>query len=315
MATLPSTRIPPAGAEIRRQRRRSGYWWYLTPMVVGFLAVVGIPFVVNVVTSFSSWLGGAAPMHWVGFGNYVELFSDATFWRSFGNSVYMIIAMVVIPTVIGLAIAAVLFDYLGRHFGDRVVSVLRATFYLPQILPIAVAGVLWSWVLAGRDGAINAVLQAIGLRDTPDWLGDPKLAVYAVMLVLVWLQIGYPVVIFMAALQRLDPELHEAAEVDGAGWWQRFFAISLPQIRPELFVVVLTATVASLKVFAPVLILTQGGPENSTYVPSYYSYLNFFEYSRVGYGAAIATVMSVLILVVSALLLLWQRQVARKEEA
>ncbi|GAA3749090.1 sugar ABC transporter permease [Streptomyces tremellae] len=315
MATLPDTTAPPPRPRPRPRRGPSGYWWYVLPMAVGFAGIVLAPFVANVVTSLFSWLGGAAPMHFVGLGNYRDLFTDATFWRSFENSVYMVVAVVVVPTVIGLVIAAVLFDYLGRRFGDRVVSVLRATFYLPQILPIAVAGVLWSWILAQRDGAVNAVLRALGAHDTPDWLGDPHIAVYSVMLVLVWLQIGYPVLIFMAALQRIDPELHEAAEVDGAGWWRRFFAVTLPQIRPEVFVVVLTATVGALKVFAPVLILTQGGPQNSTYVPSYYSYLNFFEYSRVGYGAAIATVMSVLILVVATLLLAWQRRAARRDEA
>ena len=120
-----------------------------------------------------------------------------------------------------------------------------------------------------------------------------------VMLVLVWVQIGYPVVIFMSALQRVDPELYEAAELDGAGWWRRFRAITIPQIKPETFVVVLTCTVAALKVFGPIYVLTRGGPEGSTLVPSYYSYLNFFDKSKVGYGAAIATVLTLVIVIVA----------------
>jgi ABC-type sugar transport system permease subunit len=284
-------------------------------MAVGFLVIVLAPFIANFVYSLFSWEGGAAPMRFNGIGNYVQLLQDATFWSSFRNSVYMIVAIVVVPTVIGLLLAAVLFDYLGRRFGDRVSSVLRATFYLPQILPIAVAGVLWGWVLDPRNGAINTFLQRLGVQQTPDWLGQPSLAIYAVMVVLVWLQIGYPVVIFMSALQRIDPDIYEAAELDGANWWQRFTAITLAQIRPEVFVVVLTATVGALKVFAPVLIITQGGPQSSTYVPSYYSYLEFFEYSHVGYGAAIATFMSIVILIVALLLLWWQRATARRDEA
>jgi ABC-type sugar transport system permease subunit len=226
----------------------------------------------------------------------------------------MIVAITVIPTAIGLVLAAVLFDYIGRRFGDRISSFFRATFNLPQILPIAVAGVLWSTILDSRTGPLTAFLQSIGFSNTPDWLGNPSIAIYSVMLVLIWLQIGYPVVIFMAALQRIDPELYEAAELDGARWWRRFFSITVPQIRPDVFVVVLTATVGALKVFAPILILTQGGPQSSTYVPSYYAYLNFFEYSRVGYGAAIATVMSFVILIVAALLLVWQRSSARRDQ-
>jgi ABC-type sugar transport system permease subunit len=297
------------------RRSRARYWFYVAPLVAGFLVIVAAPFVANVFYSLFKWKGGAAPLRWYGLGNYIDLLGDETVWQSFINTIYMIVAIVVVPTLIGLVLAAMLFDYIGRKFGDRAASFLRATYYLPQILPIAVAGVLWSWILASRDGAINSILQGLGVTDTPDWLGDPSLAIYSVMLMLSWIQIGYPVVIFMAALQRVDPELYEAAEMDGAGWWRRFLSITLPQIRPDVFIVVLTATVGAMKVFAPILILTQGGPESSTYTPSYYAYLNFFQYSRVGYGSALATVLSLIILVVALILLAWQRRSARKEGA
>jgi raffinose/stachyose/melibiose transport system permease protein len=135
------------------------------------------------------------------------------------------------------------------------------------------------------------------------------------MLMLIWTQIGYPVVIFMSALQRVDPELYEAAELDGAGWGRRFKAITLPQIRPETFVVVLTCTIAALKVFAPVYVLTRGGPEGSTLVPSYYAFQNFFVTSRVGYGAAVSTVLTIVIIAIAAGILALQRRAERREEA
>ncbi|MBO0985056.1 sugar ABC transporter permease [Rathayibacter sp. SD072] len=308
----PPAPAAPVGAPPRRADRggggRAGYWLYLLPIAVGFVVVVGAPFAMNVFFSLFRWKGGLAPMRWNGLGNYTALLADEQFWQSFSNSVAMIVAIVVIPTAIGIVLAALLFDYLGRSFGARAASFLRATFYLPQILPIAVAGFIWSWILDSGDGSLNAALRAIGISDPPDWLGDPTTAIYAVMLMLVWLQIGYPVVIFMAALQRVDPELYEAAELDGAGWWRRFTAITVPQIRPEVFIVVLTATVGALKVFAPILILTGGGPESSTVVPSYYAYRNFFELSQVGYGSTIATVMSVLIFAIAGVLLWWQRR-------
>ncbi|UYG17121.1 sugar ABC transporter permease [Brachybacterium huguangmaarense] len=281
-------------------------------MAIGFLAVVAAPFVANVYISAFSWRGGRAPMRWAGLDNYARLLSDELFWKSFQNSLFMILGMVIVPTIIGLFLSAFLFDYIGKKFGARAASFLRATFYLPQILPIAVAGVVWAWILDANTGALNSVLSTVGIENTPDWLGDPSIAIYSIVLVLIWIQIGYPVVIFMAALQRVDPELYEAAEIDGAGWFRRFRAITIPQIRPEVFVVVLTATVAALKVFGPVWILTSGGPENSTYVPSYYSYRNFFEVSKVGYGAAIATVMSVVILIVTVFMMWWQRRSARR---
>jgi raffinose/stachyose/melibiose transport system permease protein len=303
-----SIRVPP-----RSRIRQHSYWWYVLPMGVGLVAVVLLPFATNVWYSLFQWKGGIAPQRWYGLGNYTDLLADQVFWLSFRNSVFMIIALVVVPTLLGLVLAAVLFDYLGREFGTRVAAFLRATYYLPQILPIAVAGFVWSWVLATDGGLLNSILGTFGVASPPDWLGSSSIAIYAVMLVLVWLQIGYPVVIFMAALQRVDPELYEAAELDGAGWWRRFGAITIPQIRPEVFVVTITATVGALKVFAPILILTGGGPEGSTVVPSYYSYRNFFELSKVGYGSAIATVMSVVIFVIAGAMLVVQRRADRAE--
>ncbi|MEN5074652.1 sugar ABC transporter permease [Isoptericola cucumis] len=301
----------------RARRRRPGWLPYLPYLIPGgvlFVVVIGYPLVTNVYISLFSWRGGLAPLEWIGADNYTELWHDAAFWTSFQNSVAMIVAMVIVPTAIGLVLAAVLFDYLGRRFGGRVASVLRATYYLPQILPVAVAGVLWNWILNAQTGALNEILRGLGVTDPPNWLGDPASALPSVMLVLIWVQIGYPVVIFMAALQRVDPELYEAAELDGAGWWRRFRAITIPQIRPETFVVTLTCTVAALKVFGPIYVLTRGGPESSTLVPSYYSYLNFFDKSRVGYGAAIATVLTVVIIVVAVVILALQARAERREE-
>lgn len=305
--------LTPALRRRRPLERHGAYWLYLIPLAAGFFVVVAAPFAMNVYTSLFNWKGGRAPMRWAGLQNYVSLFSDASFWHSFQNTLAMIVAITVIPTLIGVLLAALLFDYLGRRFGDRVIAVMRATYYVPQILPIAVAGFIWAWILDTQKGSINLALKGLGVASPPDWLGNPSIAIYAVMLMLIWLQIGYPVVIFISALQRVDPELYEAAELDGAGWWRRFQAITIPQIRPEIFVVVLTATIAALKVFAPILILTGGGPEESTIVPSYYAYRNFFELSRVGYGSAIATVMSVVIFIVAAVMLTWQQRESRKE--
>jgi ABC-type sugar transport system permease subunit len=284
------------------------YGWFLVPMILGFVLVVVVPLLTNIYFSLFDWKGGLAPRRWAGLDNYVELLGDGIFWSSFRNTLGMIVAIAVVPTVIGLVLATLLFDYLGKRFGSRVASVLRATYYLPQIIPIAVAGVIWGWILNSRTGVANEILAGFGVADAPDWLGDPSLALGSIMIVLIWLQIGYPVVIFMAGLQRVDPELHEAAELDGAGWWRRFRAITVPQIRPEVFVIVLTATIGALKVLAPVLILTRGGPESSTYTPSYYSYRAFFELSRIGYGSALATVLTLIVFMIAAVLLVWQRR-------
>jgi len=300
-----------------RARRPQGqssrsYWLYLIPGGLLFAGVIIGPLIYNIYLSLTKWSGVGSP-RFIGFDNYIRLLGDSVFWISFKNSVAMIIAMVVIPTLVGLVLASVLFDYLGRRFGSSSVSVLRAVFYLPQVLPVVVAGIVWGWILR-PDGAFNAFLDAIGLQGfTRDWLGDPNTALPMVMLVMVWVQIGYPVVIFMSALQRVDPEIYEAAEIDGAGWWARFRAITLPQIRPETFVVALTCTIAALKVFGPIYALTRGGPENATNVPSYFAYFTFFKKLQVGYGAAIATVLTLIIVLVAVAIMRWQASSEAKE--
>ncbi|WP_129662610.1 carbohydrate ABC transporter permease [Phytoactinopolyspora endophytica] len=289
------------------------YWLYLIPGGLLFTAVIVVPFVMNIGLSFADW-PGVGEISWTGLDNYSRLFSDDTFWTSFRNSVAMIIAMVVVPTAIGLVLASVLFDIIGKRFGARTASTLRAMYYLPQILPVAVAGIVWGWILRPQNGALNTLLESVGLDGlAQNWLGDPNTALPSVMAILVWVQIGYPVVIFMAALQRVDPDLYEAAELDGAGWWRRFRAITIPQIRPEMFVVALTATIASMKVFGPIFVLTGGGPGDATNVPSYFAYQHFFERANVGYGSAIATILTLIIIVLSVIFIRFQARSERKD--
>lgn len=298
----------------RRRSRSLAYLPYLIPGAVCFTIIILVPLALNVWYSLNSWKGGMSPMRFIGLDNYAQLLDDAKFWASFRNSLLMIVAMVIIPTLIGLVLAAVLFDYIGKHFGSRTAATLRAMYYLPQILPISVAGIVWNWILNSQTGAVNTILRGLGVTDPPNWLGSTSTALGSVMFVLIWIQIGYPTVIFMSALQRVDPELYEAAELDGAGWFARFRAITVPQIRPETFVIVLTCTIAALKVFAPIYVLTRGGPESSTLVPSYYSYLNFFDKSKVGYGAAISTVLTIVIIVIAGVIQVFQNRSARREE-
>ena len=283
----------------RSPHPRNSYALFLLPGALAALAVIVIPFLMNTAVSFTSWQG-VGNLKWTGLANYRDLLDDSEFWASFRHSLFMVVAMAAVPTIVGLVLAAALFDYIAKHFGTRIATILRACFYLPQVLPIAVAGIVWSWILAPDNGSLNALLKAVGLGSwQQDWLGDPDIALYSVMGVMVWVQLGFPLVVFMAGLQRVDPQLYEAAELDGAGWWRRFWHITLPQIRPEIYVVLTWCTIAALKVFGAVYVLTKGGPGGATDVPSYFSFTTFFEKTQVGYGAAISTVLTVIILVLS----------------
>ncbi|MBA2949491.1 carbohydrate ABC transporter permease [Streptomyces himalayensis] len=302
-----------AGRPPHRPRRNS-YALFLLPGALAFLAIVVLPFLMNTGVSFTDWQGVGSPK-WTGLDNYRRLLEDEAFWESFRHSLAMVVAMAVVPTAIGLVVAAALFDFVAKHFGSKTAAVLRACFYLPQVLPIAVAGIVWSWILAPENGSLNELLKTVGLGSLQqDWLGDPDIALYSVMGVMVWVQIGFPLVVFMAGLQRVDPQLYEAAELDGAGWWQRFWHVTLPQIRPEIYVVMLWCTIAALKVFGAVYVLTKGGPGGATNVPSYFSFQNFFEKTQVGYGSAVATVLTVIILALALVALRLQTRAEDAEE-
>ncbi|MFD3166960.1 carbohydrate ABC transporter permease [Herpetosiphon sp. NSE202] len=280
---------------LKRSTNR-GYWWFLLPGLILFVLVIAIPFLMNIGTSFTHWQGVGTPK-WAGLDNYARLFRDSTFWASFRNNLAMLVAMTIVPTLLGLLLAAVLYDYITNKFGSRTASFFRAAFYLPQILPVAIAGVVWAWILHPNYGALNGFLEALGLDNlTRNWLGNRQTALPSVMVIMVWFQLGYPLVIFMAGLQRIDPEIYEAAVLDGASWFDRFRYITVHLIRPEIFVVLLTTTIASLKVFGQIYVLTRGGPGSSTLVPSYFAYQNFFEKANIGYGSAISTVMTVIII-------------------
>jgi raffinose/stachyose/melibiose transport system permease protein len=284
---------------------------YLIPGLLSLLVIIVVPAMWNVYLSFTRWRG-VGPVRFIGGANWKRLFKDQMFWKSFENSFWIIVAIVVIPTILGLLISSLLTDVIQKKFGSGMASFIRALYYLPQLLPVAVASIIMGWIFRPDDGAFNALLQKIGLGMLEaNWLGNPKSALPVLMVILIWIQLGYPVVIFMSGLQRVDPELYEAAGLDGANWWQKFRVVTLPSIMPELLVVILTATIGALKTFGPVYLLTKGGPGTTTIVPSYYSYNQFFQIQQVGYGAAISTALTVVIVVFSIVFTLIQGHVEK----
>jgi raffinose/stachyose/melibiose transport system permease protein len=285
-------------AKPARVSRSLGFYLYLIPGGLGLLAVVLVPLLANIAISFTSWKGIGA-MKFVGLSNYQKLLADDLFWGSLQHTAVFIFAVAIVPTIIGLVVAAVLFDFVSASFSPAVSNFFRAGFYLPQILPISAAGVLWGWILS-PVGVANSVLGSLGLGGLQqNWLGNPTIAILSVSGVLVWLQVGYSLVVFMAGLTRVDPALYEAAEIDGATWTQRFWSVTVPMLQPEIFVVGLTTTIAALKVFAPVYVLTTAGPDNATMVPSYLSFYHFFSTNRIGYGSAITTAQTLLTFVLA----------------
>jgi raffinose/stachyose/melibiose transport system permease protein len=284
------------------------YYWYAVPGVAAFATLVGGSFAYNIYLSFTDWQGIGTPV-WVGFANYQNLIHDRVFWISFLHAFEFIFAMSLAPTAIGLLIAALIYDFIAKHFGNLVSTFLRVSLYVPQIIALPVVGILWAWMLSPNVGVINTILRKIGLGNLAlNWLGQSSTAMFALSIMMIWIQVGYTIVIFISGMSRLDPYLDEAAQLDGATWFERFRIVTIPQLYPEISVVLLTTTVAALKVFGPVFVMTNGGPGDATQVPAYFSYFHFFSTLRVGYGASIATVLALLLTVLAIGLLKFQRR-------
>jgi raffinose/stachyose/melibiose transport system permease protein len=300
--------------EAKRYSPYKGMAVFLIPGAIVFLVLIVFPFISNFYISFTRWTGVRTPL-WIGLANYQKALHDTIFWTSFKNNLWLILSLTTIPTLIGLLLAALIYEYISKQFGKGVASVFRAGFYIPQVIPAVVSALVWRWILQPDWGALNYFLKGIGLGVLAhNWLGDPKTALPSVIATMIWFQIGYPMVIFMAALQRIDPELYEAASIDGASWLQKFNRITIPLIRPEMFVVILTTAIFALKTFGQIFAMTRGGPGSATMVASYFSYKNFFENSNVGYGATMSTVLTVIIILITIVWVRVQTQQERKEE-
>lgn len=287
------------GGHGMKTRVEKDYYLFLLPGVLLFLVFIVFPFIMNFSLSFTRWSGvGAA--EFVGFKNYLRAMGDFNFWSSLKNNIILVLAITTIPTAIGLVLAVLLFQYVSDKIGKPAANFFRAGFYLPQIIPSVIIAVIWKWIYQPNWGALNVSFQKMGLGQlASNWLGDPRLALGSVTLVLIWFQIGYPLVILMSALQRIDPAIYESARVDGAKGARLLVNITLPLISPEVYVVVLTTVIYSLKIFGPIYAFTRGGPGNATIVASYFSYKNFFEISNVGYGATMSTILSLLIVLIT----------------
>ncbi len=302
--TRRGTPIPPSAAEAsgRARRRAPGQglrrrsvtrrvppviWALLAVPVVIELAWVFWPAFNSFQLSFTRWhgVGAAEP---VGLKNYQTLAGDPIFLTALQNNVYWIIGFGGLSVIVGFALA------LALNKPRPGVGVYRSAIYLPMVFSLAVTGLFWR-VMYQPDGPVNAMLAAIGI-DTAEhqWLADPNTALGAILVAAIWRQTGYIMVLYLAGLKGCDPSLEEAAEVDGAGWWQRLRYIVIPQLRNVNTVIFAVTVIDSLRTFDIVWAMTRGGPYNSTQLLSTYMYQVGFTQVNLGYGSAIAVVIFLL---------------------
>ena len=225
----------------------------------------------------------------VGLRNFARMFTDPVVWRALGNNAIWIVAGTVLPLLIGLVIALMLWTV------GRASIWYRLVFFIPYILPGVAIGVVWGWIYDPIRGWLNQALTLVGLGSfTTGWLGNPHTALYAVVATAVWASTGFVVVIFLAALRSVDAELIDAATIDGAGAVQRTRHVVLPQIMPVFLMVATVTLIGGFAVFDIIFVMTGGGPAGATEVLGTYAYSNAFQFNRISYGTALALVITIL---------------------
>ncbi len=275
------------------RRYRAGVFFVL-PALVLYLIFMVYPFFQSIYLSFTSWNGVESVKEWIGLDNYRELIRDPMLWTSLRHNLIWVVIGTVAPIVIGMWLALLLWRQ------PKGFTLFRTMFFMPQVLSTVVIGIVWNWIYNPIFGILNEGLDAVGLEDiSRGWLGDPDVALYAVLVAAIWATIGLCFVIFLAGLQNVSKDLLEAATIDGANAWQRFWNVTVPQMASVINVVVALLLIWGFSVFDVIFVMTGGGPANATEVLATLTYKEAFTLNNVGYASSISVVITILSLIAS----------------
>jgi raffinose/stachyose/melibiose transport system permease protein len=280
---------------VRRRPARGGLtpWLFALPALLVYMAFLVYPAITSLYFSLTDWDGLSPNYHVVGLDNYRALADDPVVVRAAINNLIWTAVTIVGPVILGLTLAILLN---GKARGK---PVLRMLFYTPGVLPLVSIASIWGWLYNPQYGAVNAVLRAIGLDGLAQpWLGQDSTALAAVMVPAIWLRTGFPMLLYLAALQGIPQEQYEAATVDGASRSQQFWHITMPNLRPAHYIVLALSLIDSFKVFDLIYATTYGGPGTATQVMGTWMYMNVFQYYHAGYGTAIAVVITLVAMAV-----------------
>jgi multiple sugar transport system permease protein len=266
-------------------------YFFIAPAFIFVIGFTFLPVLGAFGISLTDW-DMIAPMKFVGLENYQKVFSDPLALRTFTNTFLYTFTSVPIGMFLGLLLALLLNQKL------RGLSFFRTAFYLPVVSSTVAISVIFVWVLDPSYGLLNRALALVGIAPIP-WLTSPQWAMLAVVIVTVWRSLGFNMIIFLAALQEIPEELHDAAKIDGASARQKFLRVVVPLITPSIFFVTITSIINSFQSFDLVYNMTKGGPARATYLIGYYIWEQAFKYLNMGYGASIAFVLFFLILIVT----------------
>ncbi|TDE90063.1 sugar ABC transporter permease [Occultella glacieicola] len=312
MSTAPAPvasrpRSDPRAASPKRTNTRRRGWrtlgWallFLLPSAIPLTAFTLVPMISSAWVSLHDW-NLISPMEWVGLENYRELLADPRTWDVFANTATYILGYLPLVYIGGLGLALAL----NRAMAG--IAFLRGAYFLPVVTSWVVVALVWQWLLSPSNGLVNTVLGAIGLPE-PGWWTDPTWAMPSIILASVWKDLGFVMVILLAGLQALPQEVLEAARVDGAGAWRRFWHITLPLLSPSTFFVVVISLINGFQVFDQVNVMTDGGPAGATQVVVGQIYDLTFRYGRAGDASALSWLLFALVLVITAIQIRGQRR-------
>lgn len=282
--------------QLRRGRlaRRESFvaYGFLLPNLLGFLAFTFLPVIAALLISFTNW-DLLRPASWTGLDNYVRLWNDPLFHRVLKNTLVYVLGTVPVQMVLALLIALALNQRIpGQLF-------FRTAFFMPVIASTVAVALVWRWIYHADFGLLNSALYALGVTDPPSWLSSTRWALPAVIIMSIWQQIGFSMVLFLAGLQGVPQNLYEAARIDGANTFQRFRFITVPLLSSTTFFVLVIGIINSFQVFDQALVMTNGGPANATNTIVFNIYRYGFQFFQMGYAAAMAWVLFAMIFIVT----------------
>ncbi|MDF2921584.1 MAG: sugar transporter permease [Paenibacillaceae bacterium] len=261
---------------------------FVAPMMLGVSVLVLFPVVATFILGFTDWnfVAGLANVHFTGWDNFLTLFQDDIFFKSLTNNAWL---MLVVP--IGMAISLFLAIMINSCIYMK--GLFKVIYFMPYISSIVAVAIVFQVLFQPSFGPINQFLMSLGIDNPPKWISDVRYALPSVMVIVIWIQIGFQLIIYIAGLQSIPQELYEAAEIDGANSWIKFRNITFPLVSSTSFFLLITGIINSFKTFDLIAVLTAGGPSNSTSVTVYYLYETAFVNLKSGYASSIALVMLV----------------------
>ena len=260
----------------------------VSPYIIHFFIFIAFPVVFSIVLTFHKW-NIISPMEYTGFANYIRLFQDALFLKSILNTLIFLVIHIPLQIIVALFLAEVLNQKIHLR------GFFRAAFFLPVVVSGVVVTILWQQLYGFDTGLLNKILVTLGFGKV-GWLIDPRIAMPSIALMATWKNVGLYIVLFLVGLQTVPKHYYEAADLEGATHWQKFFKITLPMINPTIFLVVILSTIGGFSLFIEPYVLTGGGPLNSTLSAVLYIYKQAFFYYHMGYSATLGLFFALIIL-------------------